>query len=198
MRKNRGYKKGEPFRDARLFVVACEGEKREKTYFERLGHGSQRLKVRVLAPEPGRSLSAPKWVLDRLVHFIEKEGVNVKTGDQVWLVMDVDRWKTNQLYAIADLCKEQGWGFALSNPCFEVWLLLHLQDISNVGANSCQDFKKELAKSVRGGYNPEKFLSWVPDAIARCQSLNLDLDHPIPPAKTTRVYLVANHMMELI
>ncbi|MBK8043547.1 MAG: RloB domain-containing protein [Haliscomenobacter sp.] len=71
-------------------------------------------------------------------------------------------------------------GFALSNPCFEVWLLLHLQDISNVGANSCQDFKKELAKSVRGGYNPEKFLSWVPDAIARCQSLNLDLDHPIP------------------
>ena len=35
-RKNRGYKKGEPFRDARLFVIACEGEKREKEYFEAL------------------------------------------------------------------------------------------------------------------------------------------------------------------
>lgn len=42
MSKNRGYKRGEPFRDARLFLIACEGAVREKEYFERLGHGSQR------------------------------------------------------------------------------------------------------------------------------------------------------------
>lgn len=197
MRKNRGYKKGEPFRDARLFVVACEGEKREKEYFERLGDGSQRLKVRVLAPEPTESLSAPKWVLDRLVRFIEKEGVNIATGDEIWLVMDVDRWKTDQLYDIAEICRERRWGFALSNPCFEVWLLFHVRTVHELNAISCQDFKKELGKAVKGGYNLEKFLPLVSDAVARCQALKMDLTSPIPANKTSKVYLVVNQMFEM-
>jgi hypothetical protein len=196
MRKNRGYKKGEPFRDARLFVVACEGEKREKDYFERLGHGSQRLKVRVLAPEPSESLSAPKWVLDRVVHFIEKEGVNTETGDQIWLVMDVDRWKTDQLHDLAAHCKEKGWGLSLSNPCFEIWLLLHVKDSLDVNSFSCQDFKRDLGNAVRGGYKVEKFLELVPEAIARCQLLDLDQESPIPAKRTSRVHLVVSQMLQ--
>lgn len=198
MRKNRGYKKGEPFKDARLFVVACEGEKREKEYFERVGHGSQRLKVRVLAPEAGESRSAPKWVLDRVVRFIEKEGFNTTSGDQIWLVMDVDRWKIDQLYEIDAHCKEQGWGMALSNPCFEVWLLFHLKDALNITSNSCQDLKHELGNAVKGGYNLEKFIPLVPDAITRCRSLDLDLNRPIPALKTSRVYLVINQMLQYV
>lgn len=198
MRKNRGYKKGEPFRDARLFVVACEGEKREKDYFERLGHGSRRLKVKVLAAEPNDSLSAPKWVLDRLVRFIAKEGANPKNGDQIWLVMDVDRWKTDQLHDIANLCNEQQWGFALSNPCFEIWLLFHIRDVQESSAVSCQDFKKELGKAVKGGYNLERFLPLVSDAVARCKNLEVDLASPIPADKISRVYLVVNQMLEML
>lgn len=197
MRKNRSYKKGEPFRDARLFVVACEGENREKDYFERLGHGSRRLKVRVLAPEPVESLSAPKWVLSRIVNFIEKEGVNVDMGDQIWLVMDVDRWKIEQLYEIAGLCKEQRWGFALSNPCFEVWLLFHVKDNIAADSTACRDYKKELDNSINGGYKFEKIISLIPDAMARCRALDLDLDSPIPAHKTSRVYLPVHQILEL-
>lgn len=198
MRKNRKYKKNGFFRDARLFVVACEGERREKDYFERLGQGSRRLKVRVLAPEPDRSLSAPKWVLDRLVYFIEKEGVNIATGDLVWLVMDVDRWKTEQLFDLAEICVQEGWGFALSNPCFEIWLLMHVKDIHESDSTSCQDFKKELGESHIGGYNLEKFLSLVPTAVARCQVLDDDLGNPIPKFKTSRVHLMVKEISELL
>jgi hypothetical protein len=35
-RKNRGYKRGEPFRDAIQFVIACEGAARERQYFEHI------------------------------------------------------------------------------------------------------------------------------------------------------------------
>lgn len=196
MRKNRGYKKGEPFRDARLFVVACEGEDREKEYFERLGHGSQRLKVRVLAPEPAGSLSAPKWVLDRGISFLEKEGVNVDRGDQMWFVMDVDRWKIEQLYDIAALCKERRWGFALSNPCFEVWLLLHVKDCPVSGSTTCRDFKRELDDTVKGGYRLERFLPLASDAITRGYALDTDMNSPIPAHKTSRVYLLVREILE--
>lgn len=198
MHKNRGYKKGEPYRDARLFVVACEGEDREKVYFERLGDGSQRLKVEILAPDPEKSLSAPKWVLDRLVRFIEKDGVNIKAGDQVWIVMDVDKWKKEQLYNIANECKERKWGFALSNPCFEIWLLLHVKDIHDSHSISCQGFKKELGEAIKGGYDVQKFIPLAPDAITRCKNINLDLESPIPPYKTSRVCLLVSQMIEIL
>lgn len=162
-----------------------------------MGHGSQRLKVKVLSPDSTRSLSAPKWVVDRLVNFIEKEGANIKWGDQIWLVMDVDRWKENQLFEIAELCLRERWGFALSNPCFEVWLLLHIKDIQDSDSSSCQGFKKELSQVVKGGYSPDKFVTLVSDAISRCQSLEMDLNSPIPGTKTSRVYLVAEEMLKL-
>jgi RloB-like protein len=197
MRKNRGYKKGAPFRDARLFVIACEGEKREKEYFGRLGQGSQRLKVRVLAPDAARSLSAPKWLLDRLINFIEKEGVNTQVGDRVWIVMDIDRWETKQLYALAEICRKEGWGFALSNPCFEVWLFMHVKDIDESTSNTCQNFKHELGQIATGGYQAESFVLLVGDAIRRAKLIPDDRNSPIPAFKVSRVYLPAEEILEM-
>lgn len=69
-RKNRGYKRGEPFRDARLFVIACEGARREKEYFETLVAGRRRVIVKLLAPTGGQSgASSPEWVLDRAAAY---------------------------------------------------------------------------------------------------------------------------------
>jgi hypothetical protein len=198
MRKNRGYKKGESFRDARLFVVACEGEKREKEYFERLGAGSRRLKIHVLAPDAKESLSAPKWLLDRLVHFIEKEGVNIETGDVVWVVMDVDRWKTEQLYELANICQQEKWGYALSNPCFEVWLMMHVRNINDVDFSTCKELKHELGKTIRGGYNVERFASRITEAISRADAIEDDVNSPIPGSKISRVHLAVKALQEML
>jgi hypothetical protein len=197
MRKNRGYKKGEPFRDARLFVVACEGEKREKEYFERLGRDSQRLKIAVLSPDPVTSLSAPKWLLDRLILFIEKENVNISTGDIVWIVMDVDRWKAEQLHEIFKICQEEKWGFALSNPCFEVWLFMHIKKIEEAVSITCQDFKQELGQSIKGGYNLERFILNVSSAIKMAEEQPDNLNSPIPNFKVSRVYLPVRQIREM-
>lgn len=46
--------------------------------------------------------------------------------DERWLVLDVDRWHNlNEVLADAE---QRGWRFAISNPCFEVWLQLHFAD----------------------------------------------------------------------
>lgn len=196
MRKNRPYKKGEPFRDARLFVIACEGEKREKVYFEHLGNGSRRLKVEILSAERGSSLSAPKWVVDRLVRFIETNGVNLQKGDIVWLVMDVDQWKPDDLIQLAKDCKMEGWGFALSNPCFEVWLLMHLGPIADLQARTCREMKQTLDKLVKGGYKVEDFIPLIEDAIRHASTLTDDPQRPIPEFRISRVHLPVKQMKE--
>lgn len=189
MKRNRGYKKGEPYRDARLFVIACEGEKREKEYFERLGHGSQRLKIQVLAPDKSESRSAPKWILDRLVYFIEKEGINTTAGDIVWIVMDVDSWPVPQLYELSKICQREDWGFALSNPCFEIWLFMHVDDISKATAHTCQELKYEIGQIFKGGYHVEKFVGLAQVAVKRANEMPDDKASPIPAVKATRVHL---------
>lgn len=189
-RKNRGYKRGEPFRDARLFVIACEGAKREKEYFEKLVEGHQRIKVRVLAPdedEPG--YSAPKWVLDRAVQYTEEFGLAEE--DQLWLVMDTDRWPTGELRAIIEhVAAASSWHMALSNPCFEVWLILHLADLDN-NVKSCQDLKQELDSLSPGGYRAEVFLEKIKDAIQRAAAKDTHPNHDLPSEMATKVYKLA-------
>lgn len=198
MRRNRPYKKGTPFRDARLFIVACEGEKREKEYFEHLGQGSQRIKIKILAAQAGDSLSAPKWVVDRLVHFIEKERISINTGDQIWLIMDVDRWQEEQLFKIAAICRDHKWGFALSNPCFEAWLLFHVQNEPSPTSSTCQEYKRELDRTVRGGYRPDNFIPLAANAISTCKQLDSHPDSPIPPHKLSRVYLAVEEILHAL
>lgn len=195
MRKNRDYKKGAAFRDARLFIIACEGEKREKEYFEQLGKGSRRLKVKVL--EPTESKSSPKWVLSRLVYFLDEGSVNIDEGDQVWLVMDIDKWKIEELYDISASCKDNGWNIALSNPCFEIWLLYHICDAEQLESKTCQDYKRDLNKLVKGGYNLEKFIKLIPGAIQRSQSKLDDINNPIPKFKTSRVHNLVLELMSM-
>ena len=96
------YKRGEPFRDAQLFVRACEGAKREKDYFEALVEGNQKAIVRLLTPDGDKDgQSAPKWVLDRATAYEEEFGLGAH--DQLWLVMDTDRWEAEELRKICRL-----------------------------------------------------------------------------------------------
>jgi len=205
MRKNRGYKRGEPHRDATLFVIACEGADRERRYFEALaGDGSRRLKVRILSPEDtadgdSRQRSAPRWVLHRVVKYLDDNAVNLATGDRVWLVLDTDRWPQSVLHDLADECEKQGWGLALSNPCFEVWLILHIADMKHVAANSCQEFKREIPSRFQGGYNVQAFTQkdFVETAVKRAASIDL-AKNVFPQSKSTRVHHVVRQLLDML
>jgi len=112
-RKNRGYKRGEPHRDATLFVIACEGAVREREYFEHLARYSSHIRVKVLENKDNNS--APKWLLDSAARFAGE--IQLINDDQLWFVMDVDRWPDAQLRAIHLACGERSnWFMAVSNP----------------------------------------------------------------------------------
>jgi len=48
MRGNRAYKRKEPFRDSRLFVIVCKGAKRERIYFQGSQRHTQHIRIKVV------------------------------------------------------------------------------------------------------------------------------------------------------
>lgn len=55
--------------------------------------------------------------------------------DKICLIVDRDKKsflsvpKNNQYDYVLRTCREKGFGFYLSNPCFEFWLLLHFDEV---------------------------------------------------------------------
>lgn len=194
-RKNRGYKKGEPFRDARLFVLACEGAKREKEYFEALAQDNRRVKIKILASDGDEhGKSSPKWVMSRAAEYEEEFGLS--KYDQLWLVMDTDRWEEAELRKVIAHCqKSPSWYIALSNPCFEVWLYQHQSDLPKEPIQSCAKLKKAIHEMVKGGYKVEVFIQEIEDAIKRASAADDHPGHDMPEKMTTKVYLLAESIL---
>ena len=87
--------------------------------------------------------SSPVHVLKRMNEYLRQNGL--KLTDEAWLVVDKDRWTDRQL---AELCEwsrtHNNYGFAVSNPKFEYWLLLHFED--GKGITSSQNCNERLKR----------------------------------------------------
>lgn len=121
----------EAFRDARLIVIASEGKDTERIYFKALAkeYTNPRVHVHILERhENEQNNSSPEHVLKQLNDY--KGQYDLESDDELWLVIDRDRWTDAMLSHVAKECAQDDYlHVALSNPCFELWLLLHLVDI---------------------------------------------------------------------
>jgi len=209
MYKKRGYKRETPVelvRDYKLFAIVCEGSKREPSYFNIFRYLSSKIAVDIIedivSDEEVKAAqskkSAPKWLLDRALIYIEKEGLSDE--DDLWFVMDVDKWPEEQLRDIALHCeKNSNWHIVLSNPCFEVWLYFHKKaDISVSNSKSSQDFKTEIATLEKGGYHPYSFIPLLTVAIENAKKADSDPNYFLPGFKETKVYQLGEAIMQVI
>jgi hypothetical protein len=209
MRKKRGYSRDTPqalARDYKLFAIACEGTKREPEYFNLFSQISRKVTVDIIESKvtdaelqsKHKDSSAPRWVLDRAIAYIEKEGLD--RADDLWFVIDKDRWSIEQLREIADYCDQYpNWHIVLSNPCFEVWLYFHKKSTFSGGATaSCGDLKQTLASMETGGYHPYKFIPFLEDAIKNAKGADTDPNHFMPGPMETKVYQLGEALLTFI
>jgi len=186
-----------PLRDSRLVVIATEGERTEPRYFRAFERVDSRVQVEVLETIDGES--APKHVLERLRNY--KRDHQIGKGDALFLVIDEDRWPSKQLSQVASEARKLRCGFAVSCPCFDVWLYLHHADPpTEMAQMSSQDVKAAL-RGLLGGYNPsnfnpDDFLPTLDDAIDRARSLDDDVSMRWPKRPGSRVYLVIESICE--
>jgi len=209
--KKRGYSKDIPdeqVRDYKLFAVACEGEKREPEYFKLFSRMSKKIKVDVIEDIVSDEdiagkyrhahRSSPQWVLDRAVRYIDK--VSLIDEDELWFVIDTDRWAEKQIRNLANYCNEHAnWNIAISNPCFEVWLYFHKSSkIEDSPSKTCEQLKHEISTFEKGGYHPYKFIPYLHDAIDNAENADKNPVHFFPEYKTTKVYLLAKALLEKV
>lgn len=209
MRKKRGYKREietSLLRDYKLFAIACEGRKREPNYFKVFQYMSHRLAVDIIEEIVSENemkvinsnKSAPKWVLDRAVRYIEKEGLSDE--DDLWFVIDKDRWSVSQIREIASYCDTySNWNIAISNPCFEVWLYFHKKPKFIKGHYpACGQLKNEISKITQGGYHPLKYIRDIYTAINNAKVNDTNSNHFLPESNETKVYQLGEVLIEFI
>lgn len=125
-----------------------------------------------------------------------KQKENQRFPDEAWLVVDRDQWTEEQLNELYDWAKSgKDRGFALSNPKFEYWLLLHFEDGNNIkSAQDCSNrlrrFLPDYDKKVDSHkITPES----IDKAISRAKKRDdPPVDWPRDPGGTTVYRLVEN------
>lgn len=116
----------------RTIVVFTEGRSSEPDYvngLKKLPHIADDVSLNLeLHPEHGVPLTLVQLAAER-----NKD----EEVDECWCIFDVE-WPTNHpnLNASISLAQANGIGLAISNPCFEVWLILHHQDFNKFSDSS--------------------------------------------------------------
>lgn len=199
--KKRNYYKNEEAkaRDYSLFVIACEGTKTEPSYFAPFDN-FDRIKVRIL--EHKQTESAPSFVLDAAKKYIAEEGLNAEYGDSLWCVIDVDKWPIDMINALGSFCiNTPCCHIAISNPCFEIWLLYHkLSDLSDIDCAKSHDVKVALARLTPGGFFAPEYVKLMDKAVinAKAKDSQPGEQHYLPQHKETKVYLLGEALLKRI
>ena len=159
-----------------VVLIVCEGRETEPNYFNDLKRALDLTSVEVEVVGSDVCGTAPRSIVDyaktRMNELLkDKREVDRKN---VWCVFDRDEHPS---FAEAmDMAKGNGFGVAFSNPCFELWYLLHFQDQkAPIGRDAVTRALKtpgnfpEYSKNMKGLFR--RLLSRLPDAEARAQSL---------------------------
>ncbi len=96
-------------------------------------------------------------------------------------------------------CRQAGFRTAISNPCFELWLLLHFEDPKLPPDCKCSEIGRRLS-TIAGGYNKTACdrlpinAAMVRDALSRAKAI--ENGSVIPDTPLTRVYLIIEVLQE--
>jgi RloB-like protein len=203
-RERRDFVRRAGWRDATLFVIASEGAKTEPEYFTGLKEKWQTSRVHVeILTRKDRSLSSPDEVLKSLEEFSAQ--FQLREGDQLWLVIDRDSqtWKARTMSAVAKRCRQKGYFLAVSNPCFELWLLLHFEDVPSQAEDRLNALLKNangfLKKKVASHMSSKKkhidhFIPRVETAIQRSRLLDRKPGERWPSQLGTHVYRLVEQL----
>ncbi|MGA2671710.1 MAG: RloB family protein [Terracidiphilus sp.] len=178
----------------RMFVIVAEGTVTKQEYFSLL---NEELIVRVKCLR-NRSNLPPKEALLRVREYIRKE--SLRKHDEAWVVVDKDSWLDDHLFELHAWAQSRSnYGFALSNPKFEYWLLLHFEDAN--GVKTGDDCDRRLTKHLPGydkHIEPQHFsVDRVHLAAARAKKRDNPPCADWPRKPGTTVYKLVERILDL-
>jgi RloB-like protein len=130
--------------------VYCEGEVTEIQYFKGLRSTLRSTGLDVVV---SRVAGNPRDMVDEAIRGSALRPVRTAdspgSGDQVWCVFDVEAPRCHpRIPEALALARRYGVNLAISNPCFELWLILHYA--SHTAYLSSQDACAILGRHIPG------------------------------------------------
>jgi hypothetical protein len=117
---------------AQKILIACEGSKTEPIYFNSIRNElrSSTLDIIVL---PHQNKTDPRSIVERLIEERQQRKDNQQWSkeDKAWAVFDGDEHIEKSLanwQSAISRATSQKINLAITNPCFELWYLIHFQD----------------------------------------------------------------------
>lgn len=124
-----------------IIRVLAEGKVTETNYIDVLKQkyrGS--IEIEVMKGDAG---SSPKILVSLARNYRKRQDKNNPEFDEIWCIFDVDQ-HPNLESAIHE-ARDSNINIAISNPCFELWLVLHCQDqTSHINRRDIQKMAKRL------------------------------------------------------
>lgn len=167
-------------------LVVCEGRVTEPQYIKAFQHDVRNTRVHVeVAEKTGVPLTAvhiasrlKKEAADRA----DREGDDNLRFDIAWAVFDVDA-HPNLLQALT-LATEQDVQVALSNPCFELWALLHFEDQrSHIERDAVASALRRHLPGYEKALPYSKLKSQYKEAVQRALSLAAEASRHADPRR---------------
>jgi RloB-like protein len=159
----------------KTLVIFCEGERTEPEYLQALKRKPAvrdvaAVDLRVETGHGGAPLSLVSMASDARSRAVSEEA----EIDEFWCVFDVE-WPVNHpnLKEAIDQAHHNGIRLAVSNPCFELWLILHFQDQGRWLDNdqACR-LRRRLDGSSGKGIDAAKYMPLTSDAARRAVKLD--------------------------
>lgn len=180
-----------PYR--KMFVIAAEGSKTEPQYFNLFNR--ERV-VRVYCIRAANE-SAPSQVLKRMEQHLNQEGL--LASDEAWLVVDRDHWTDGQLMELHAWSQSAAnYWFALSNPKFEYWLLLHFEEGTGIaGSRECSERLRRHLPDYDKGIDPRRLeRAMIEAAIERARRRDAPQCDDWPRTTGTTVYRLVDRLLQ--
>jgi RloB-like protein len=149
----------------RLLVV-CGAEKTEQAYLEGARNSRKATSVDIRIVERVR---AP----DQVVEYA-RDHCGYQDFDETWCVLDVDRFEVEggRVTKAGEVAKGAAIHLAISNPCFEYWLLLH-HTYTDAPFTRCDEVTGRIRKFLpdydKTDLRFRDFADGVDDAIKRAK-----------------------------
>ena len=191
----------------KLFVIAIEDAKGKSAeqYFD-IFKDEISIKLVIIPNEDNKS--SPKYILENLDNFKAKTSYN-EDIDEFGLVFDIDNWTPEEIVLVTQQATQKDYFLAISNPCFELWLYLHIADLEEANMlelnnpekrNKCK-YCVDLIKVKLGSYSKknldiDKFKPYIDDAIERAKKLDINPYGKWPSQIGTHVYKLIESIKE--
>jgi hypothetical protein len=167
-----------------VVLIVCEGERTEPQYLDGFRRACRNPRVNIKTVS---KRTPPDGLVQEAVRLRDQAGLDAY--DSVWCVFDVDDHPGVE--SAGEKAGAAGVELAISNPCFELWLLLHFQDAPGMqGRRRIQAMLRKHVPSYDKAVDYATYASGHPHADGRAERLSRSAERAAEPGRnpSTGVY----------